>query len=156
PRGSLGGVGRELSVVSFPDTFHPADGELQTSRVELTDAELAALAKAQRKERGRKRALDRCRRATNLNQYGMSARQQARAERCEASGLPARHVEVPGGTRAVDKAGVPKQAHRRDDLAARSPVESTAARCPPPRGPRPRAVRRPGVPGQRASARRNS
>ncbi|MGI5135055.1 transposase [Streptomyces sp. CA-106110] len=116
--GGIDGNVSNLSVVSFPDTFHPADGEIQTSRVELTDAELAALAKAQRKERGRKRALDRSRRATNLNQYGMSARQQARAERREASGLPARHVEVPGGARAVDKAGVPQQTYRRETLSA--------------------------------------
>ncbi|MGW9033296.1 transposase, partial [Streptomyces sp. NPDC055722] len=116
--GGIDGNVSNLSVVSFPGTFDPADGGIQTSRVELTDDERAALAKAQRKERGRKRALDRSRRAANPNQYGMSARQQARAERREASGLPARHVEVPGGARAVNKAGVPKQAYRRDDLSA--------------------------------------
>ncbi|MGW9033048.1 transposase, partial [Streptomyces sp. NPDC055722] len=116
--GGIDGNVSNLSVVSFPETFHPADGEIQATRIELIDDERVPLAKAQRKERGRKRALDRSRRATNLNQYGMSARQQARAERREASGLPTRHVEVPGGARAANQAGVPKQAYRRDDLSA--------------------------------------
>ncbi|MGW9033221.1 transposase, partial [Streptomyces sp. NPDC055722] len=116
--GGIDGNVSNLSVVSFPETFDPVDGGIQATRIELIDDERVPLAKAQRKERGRKRALDRSRRATNLNQYGMSARQQARAERREASGLPARHVEVPGGARAVNKAGVPKQAYRRDDLSA--------------------------------------
>ncbi|MFD0502643.1 transposase [Streptomyces chiangmaiensis] len=116
--GGIDGNVSNLSVVSFPDTFDPADGGIQTGRVELTVAERAALAKAQRKERGRKRALDRSRRATNPNQYGMSKRQQARAERRGAAGLPARQAEVPGGARAANTAGIPKQAYRRDDLSA--------------------------------------
>ncbi|MFE5143579.1 hypothetical protein ACFRDV_39080 [Streptomyces fagopyri] len=37
-----------LSVISFPGTFDPADGRIETSRVELTDVELAALEKARR------------------------------------------------------------------------------------------------------------
>ncbi|MFF0763300.1 zinc ribbon domain-containing protein [Streptomyces sp. NPDC003737] len=116
--GGIDGNVSNLSVVSFPNTFDPADGESQTSRIGLTDDERAALAKAQRKERGRKRALDRSRRATNPNQYGMSKRQQARAERRGAAGLPARQAEVPGGARAVNTAGIPKQAYRRDALSA--------------------------------------
>ncbi|MGW2940104.1 zinc ribbon domain-containing protein, partial [Streptomyces sp. NPDC001156] len=116
--GGIDGNVSNLSVVSFPDTFNPADGAIQTSRVELTDDERAALAKAQRKERGRKRALDRSRRATNPHQYGMSKRQQARAERREGAGLPERHVQVPGGARAANTAGLPRQAYRRDDLSA--------------------------------------
>ncbi|MGW9030277.1 transposase [Streptomyces sp. NPDC055722] len=116
--GGIDGNVSNLSVVSFPDTFDPADGGIQTSRVELTAAETASLAKAQRKERGRKRALDRSRRATNPNQYEASKRQQARAERRECAGLPTRKVEVPGGARAANKTGVPKQAFRRDDLSA--------------------------------------
>ncbi|MEU1594918.1 transposase, partial [Streptomyces sp. NPDC005708] len=116
--GGIDGNVSNLSVVSFADTFDPADGQVHSTRVELTDAERAALEKARRKERGRKRALDRSRRATNPGQYTPSKRQQARAERRKAAGHPERHVQVPGGARAANKAGVPKQAYRRDTLSA--------------------------------------
>ncbi|MGI5508510.1 hypothetical protein [Streptomyces sp. CA-106131] len=116
--GGIDGNVFNLSVVSFPDTFDPADGAVHSTRVELTDAERAALEKARRKERGRKRALDRSRRATNPGQYAPSKRRQARAARRKSAGLPERHVHVPGGARAANKAGVPKQAYRRDTLSA--------------------------------------
>ncbi|MGI5143115.1 transposase [Streptomyces sp. CA-106110] len=116
--GGIDGNVSNLSVVSLPDTFDPADGQVHSTRVELTDAELAALEKARRKERGRKRALDRSRRATNPGQYAPSKRQQARAERRKAAGLRDKQVQVPGGARAANKAGVPKQAYRRDTLSA--------------------------------------
>lgn len=115
----VGGVDGNVSnpsVVSFPATFDPAAGPLEASRVELTDDEHAALAKARRKDRGRKKALDRSRRASNPGQYGPSKRQQARAERRQAGGLPVRAVEVPGGARAAGRSA--KQAYRRDALSA--------------------------------------
>ncbi|MGW9030830.1 transposase, partial [Streptomyces sp. NPDC055722] len=57
--GGVDGNVSNLSVVSFPATFDPADGSIEASRIELTDEERTALAKARRKQRGRKRALDR-------------------------------------------------------------------------------------------------
>jgi hypothetical protein len=116
--GAVDGNVSNLSIVSFPSTFDPDHGDIEATRVELTDEALAALAKARRKERGRKHALDRSRRASNPGQYGPSKRQQARAERRQAAGLPARAINVPGGARAANKAGVPKQAYRRDTLSA--------------------------------------
>jgi hypothetical protein len=119
--GRIGGIDGNLSnvsVVSFPPTFDPDDGEVKATRVELTDQERAALAKARRKERARKRALDRSRRTAGAKQYGPSKRQQARTARRQAAGLPERKVQVPGGVRPANKAGVPKQAYRRDDLSA--------------------------------------
>ncbi|MFF2464826.1 transposase [Streptomyces mirabilis] len=116
--GGVDGNVSNVSVVSFPATFDPADGDVEATRVALTDEELAALAKARRKERGRKHALDRSRRASNPGQYGPSKRQQARTARRQDAGLPARTVPVPGGARAANKAGVPKQAYRRDALSA--------------------------------------
>ncbi|MGW1044629.1 zinc ribbon domain-containing protein [Streptomyces sp. NPDC002547] len=116
--GGIDGNVSNLSVVSLPDTFDPTDGPVVATRVELTDDELVVLEKARRKERGRKRALDRSRRATNPDQYRPSKRQQTRSERRRAVGLPARTVQVPGGARDSNKAGVPKQAYRRDDLSA--------------------------------------
>ncbi|MGV9563706.1 zinc ribbon domain-containing protein, partial [Streptomyces sp. NPDC003480] len=116
--GGIDGNVSNLSIVSFPSTFDPADGDIEATRIEPSDAELAALAKARRKDRGRRRALDRSRRASNPAQYGPSKRQQARAERRQAAGLPARAIAAPGGARAANKAGVPKQAYRRDSLSA--------------------------------------
>ncbi|MGI5518136.1 zinc ribbon domain-containing protein [Streptomyces sp. CA-106131] len=116
--GGIDGNVSNLSIVSFPDTFDPADGDVEATRIEPSDAELAALAQARRKDRGRKRALDRSRRASNPGQYRPSKRQQARAERRQAADLPARTVETPGGARAANEAGVPKQAYRRDSLSA--------------------------------------
>ncbi|MDT0470173.1 zinc ribbon domain-containing protein, partial [Streptomyces gibsoniae] len=116
--GGIDGNVSNLSIVSFPNTFAPADGDVETTRIEPSDAELAALAKARRKDRGRKRALDRSRRASNPGQYWPSKRQQARAERRQAAGLPVRVVETPGGARAANKGGVPKQAYHRDSLSA--------------------------------------
>ncbi|MEU6656558.1 transposase [Streptomyces sp. NPDC046900] len=116
--GGIDGNVSNLSIVSFPNTFDPADGDVETTRIEPSDAELAALAKARHKDRGRRRALDRSRRASNPGQYQPSKRQQARAERRQAAGLPARTIETPGGARAANKAGVPKQPYRRDSLSA--------------------------------------
>jgi hypothetical protein len=107
-----------LSVVSLPDSLDPADGDLASSRVELTEAELTALARLERKARDRRRALDRSRRATNTRQYGLSKRQRARAERRAKAGLAERQVIVPGGARAANAAGVPRQAYRKDTLSA--------------------------------------
>ncbi|MGW1725876.1 zinc ribbon domain-containing protein [Streptomyces sp. NPDC002306] len=119
--GRVGGIDvnvSNLSVVSFPESLDPADGAIETGRVELTDTERAALEKDRRKEQGRRRALDRSRRAANPAQYGPSKRQQARNERRSGAGLPARTVQVRGGARAANRAGVPHQAYRRDDLSA--------------------------------------
>ncbi|MER6976498.1 transposase [Streptomyces carpinensis] len=116
--GGIDGNVSNLSVVSFPATFDPADGGVEATRIEPSDEELASLAKARRKERGRRRALDRSRRASNPAQYRPSKRQQACADRRQAAGLPARTVAVPRGARAANKAGIPKQAYRRDTLSA--------------------------------------
>jgi hypothetical protein len=104
--------------VSLPASLDPADGHLASSRVELTEQEVAALARAERRARDRRRALDRSRRATNTRQYGPSKRQQARAERRKNAGLAERRVTVPGGARAANAAGVLQQAYRRDELSA--------------------------------------
>jgi hypothetical protein len=63
------------------------------------------------------RALDRSRRAGNTGQYGLSKKQQARADRRRAAGLTAREVDVPRGGRVATSRGVPKQAYRKDRLS---------------------------------------
>jgi hypothetical protein len=90
-----GGNVSNLSVVSLPDTLDPAGGQPATSRIELTEQEVAALARLERQARDRRRALDRSRRATNTRRYGPSKRQQQRAERRKEANLAERQVTVP-------------------------------------------------------------
>ncbi|MFF3514481.1 zinc ribbon domain-containing protein [Streptomyces sp. NPDC002573] len=116
--GVVDGNVSNLSIVSSPSTFDPSHGDVEATRIEPTDDELTALAKARRKTRGRKRALDRSRRASNPGQYKPSKRQQTRAERRAAADLPARTVQIPRGARTANTAGAPQQAYRRDTLSA--------------------------------------
>ncbi|WP_338683264.1 transposase [Streptomyces acidiscabies] len=106
-----------LSVVSFPASLDPADSAPQSSEIVLTDEEKTRLEKGAKKRRGRARALERSRRATNTAQYGLSKKQQARADRRNAKGLPEKQVTTPGGARDARTDGVPKQAFRRDRLS---------------------------------------
>jgi hypothetical protein len=117
--GRIGGVDgnvSNLSVVSFPQTLD--GGKPESTEITLTDAERLLLEKQAKKRRGRARALERSRRATNAAQYGLSKKQTARAARREAKGLEPKGVTVPGGARAARSDGVPKQAFRRDRLSA--------------------------------------
>ncbi|MEU9856413.1 transposase [Streptomyces sp. NPDC047974] len=116
--GGVDGNVANLSVVSFPATLDPADGAPASSEIVLTDQERARLEREERKRRGRTRALERSRRATNTAQYGLSKRQRQRAERRAAQGLTSKSVTVPGGARASRVDGVPKQAFRHDRLSA--------------------------------------
>jgi hypothetical protein len=116
--GGIDGNVSNLSVASLANTLDPAEGHLAASRVELTEREVAALARAERKARDRRRTLDRSRRATNTRQYGPSVRQQKRAGRRHRAGLVERQVTVPGGARTANAAGIPRRAYRCDDLSA--------------------------------------
>ncbi|WP_328773340.1 zinc ribbon domain-containing protein [Streptomyces sp. NBC_00286] len=116
--GGVDGNVSNLSVVSFPASLDPAEGVPESSEIVLTEEERARLEKAAKKRRGRARALERSRRATNAAQYGMSKRQARRAERRATKGLLEKTVTVPGGARDARKDRVPKQAFRRDRLSA--------------------------------------
>ncbi|MEU9115138.1 transposase [Streptomyces sp. NPDC048483] len=116
--GGVGGNVSNLSIVSFPAGLGPADGAPASTEITLTDEERARMEKAVKKRRGRARALERSRRATNTAQYGLSKKQVRRAERRVAKGLPEKAVTVPGGARDARTDGVPKQAFRRDRLSA--------------------------------------
>jgi hypothetical protein len=83
----------------------------------LTEEERARLEKEASKRRGRARALERSRRATNAAQYGLSKRQRERAERRAAKGLGPKTVTMPGGARDARSDGLPKQAFRHDHLS---------------------------------------
>ncbi|MGO4420103.1 transposase, partial [Streptomyces sp. MCAF7] len=111
--GGVDGNVSNLSVVSFPASLDPRDGQPSSSQITLTEEEKARLEKDVKKRRGRARALERSRRATNAAQYRLSKKQRRRA----AKGLPDKRVTVPGGARDCRSDGVPKQAFRRDRLS---------------------------------------
>jgi hypothetical protein len=115
--GGVDGNVSNLSVVSFPVSLDPADGQTLASQIVPTEAERAKLERERRKAKGRERALERSRRNDNREQYRLSKRQQRRAERRKAAGLAARTVEVPRGPRVANAVGIPKQAYRKDRLS---------------------------------------
>ncbi|KUO18433.1 transposase [Streptomyces dysideae] len=115
--GGVDGNVSNLAVVSLPTTGEPDDGPVRSSRITLTEQEQDALATARKKARGRQRALDRSRRATNPQQYQHSRRQKARDERRQAQGLPPKAHTAPAGPRHTTATGEPQQAYHRDTVS---------------------------------------
>ncbi|MFJ3610049.1 zinc ribbon domain-containing protein [Streptomyces hydrogenans] len=119
--GRIGGVDgnvSNLSIVSFPADIGTADGEPLSSELTLNSEERAQLERATRKQRGRARALERSRRAQNIEQYKLSKRQEQRAARRASKDLSEKAVTVPGGARDTRANGVPRQAFRYDVLSS--------------------------------------
>jgi transposase len=117
PAGRRAGVDANVSnlaVASFPDG-HPE--QLGIEQLTCDAAQQQAAGRAAKRARDRQRALDRSRRNTNADQYGPSQRQQKRAQRRAATGLPARQVTNPGGPRAARPDGVPLRAYRHVKLS---------------------------------------
>jgi hypothetical protein len=117
PSGRRAGVDANvsnLSVASFPDS-HPE--HLTIDQISCTPGQQQAAAEAARRRRVRQKALDRSRRNTNPEQYGLSARQQKRAQRRATKGLAIKPVTNPGGPRAARADGVPLRAYRHDKLS---------------------------------------
>ncbi|GAA2396106.1 hypothetical protein [Dactylosporangium salmoneum] len=102
-----------LTVVSVPTG---PDGGLAASRVARTGEHDAVLAAQRLRQRRRNRALERSRRAANPTQYRLSPRQQRRADRRHAAGLPPVQTTMPGGPRVANTAGIPARAYRHDTL----------------------------------------
>jgi hypothetical protein len=105
-----------LALASFPDD-HPE--QLRVDQITCTTAQQDVAARAASRARVRQRALDRSRRNTNVEQYGPSVRQAARAARRAAKGLAAKQISNPGGPRVARADGVPLRAYRRDRLSGR-------------------------------------
>lgn len=119
PVGRRAGVDANVSNVAVASFRDGQPGRLLVEQIECTPAQQKAAERAARKARARQKALDRSRRNTNAAQYGPSARQQKRAQRRAAKGLPAREVPNPGGARHARCDGVPLRAYRHDELSQR-------------------------------------
>jgi hypothetical protein len=116
-----------LSVASFPDQ---KPDELMVEQFIWTAEQQRAATRSAKQARTRQRALDRSRRNSNPNQYGLSVRQAARAARRGARGLAERRVPNPSGARAARTDGVPLTAYRDDTLSRtyqRTRVDHVAA-----------------------------
>ncbi len=119
PAGRRAGVDANVSNLTVA-SFAAAQPERPlVERIDCTDAQQRAAARAAQRTRSRQRALDRSRRNTNAAQYGPSVRQHKRAERRTAEGLPAKQIANPGGARHARVDGVPLRAYRHDELSQR-------------------------------------
>lgn len=118
PANRLGGVDGNVSNLAVASLPAPGvEGQLLTTHIRITGEQRAVTGHEAKKARGRNRAMQRSRRAGNAAQYKLSKKQLARADRRKAAGLPGRAVQVPGGARAANAAGVPRQAYRKDTLS---------------------------------------
>ncbi|MEO3863936.1 hypothetical protein, partial [Acrocarpospora sp. B8E8] len=101
---------------TFPGAPAAADSgnaPVTATRLTLTPAQRDALARDRNKAAGRRKALDRSRRAANPAQYRPSTRQQARAARRAQAGLPVKQIHLPGGERLTQARGKrPARPHR--------------------------------------------
>jgi hypothetical protein len=95
------------------------DTRLRATRVAKTGTDVDRLAAERLRQRRRNRALQRSRRSSNPTQYQPSTRQQQRADRRAAAGLPAVQVSTPAGPRIANTAGMPVHAYRHDQLSNR-------------------------------------
>jgi hypothetical protein len=103
-----------LALASFPDG---QPNQLLVDKIACSDEQQNPAAQAATRARARQRALDRSRRNTNVDQYGPSVRQVARAARRAAGGLAAKQISNPGGPRRARADGVPLRAYRHDRLS---------------------------------------
>jgi len=111
------GVDVNVSNISIASIRSDND-ELRISRIERDAGDPEVVAKRAATKRHRERALDRSRRAANPEQYELSSRQCARAERRAARGFPAVRV-IPMGPRRAHAGGRPRQGYRKDQLSKR-------------------------------------
>lgn len=110
-------AGIDVNVSNVTVASHESGKAMRVTRIERVEPERQRDRRRARRERRRQRELDRSRRAANQAQYRLSKRQEKRARRREAAGLPPVDV-VPMGPRLARADGVPLQSYRRDRLSA--------------------------------------
>ena len=109
-------AGIDVNVSNITIASHEAGATIRVTRVERDEPRRQRDRERTRATRRRQRALDRSRRATNRAQYQLSKRQEKRARRRAAAGLPPVQA-IPMGPRRVRADGVPLQSYRRDQLS---------------------------------------
>ena len=114
-RAGVDGNVSNLAVASIDSNNDQTDVRIE--HVKVSDQQRQTATRAAKKARDRQKALDRSRRSANTDQYAQSVRQAKRAARRSGNSLPERQVGTPTGARVANKAGIPKQAYRRDRLS---------------------------------------
>ncbi|TDC81369.1 transposase [Actinomadura sp. 7K507] len=109
-------IERADAAAASPQTALDSSGVI-SSKVTMSPDERARIARRARKRRGRQRALERSRRASNTAQYEPSRRQRKRQRRRQAAGLPPKQAAVPGGPRVARADGRPRRSYGRDALS---------------------------------------
>ena len=110
-------AGIDVNVSNVTIASHDNGRAMRVTRIERDEPQRQRDRGRARRERRRQRELDRSRRAANRAQYRLSKRQEKRARRREAAGLPPVEV-VPMGPRVARTDGVPLQSYKRDQLSA--------------------------------------
>jgi hypothetical protein len=109
-------AGIDVNVSNLTVASHEAGAAMRLGRIEREQPQRQRAHRRDRAERLRQRALERSRRAMNHAQYQLSKRQDKRARRRAAAGLPPVEV-VPNGPRVERSDGVPLQSYRCDQLS---------------------------------------
>lgn len=110
-------AGIDVNVSNLTIASHDTGGLLRLTRLEPGATTQQRDRGRRRRERRRQRELDRSRRAANRAQYRLSKRQDKRARRLAAAGLPPVDV-IPMGPRVARSDGRPAQSYRKDELSA--------------------------------------
>ncbi|HEY5946302.1 MAG TPA: hypothetical protein VIV40_12455 [Kofleriaceae bacterium] len=110
-------AGIDVNVSNITVASHEGSSDLRITRVERDATQKQRSGRHARQLRRQQRALERSRRASNRDQYQLSKRQDKRARRRLAAGLPVPQV-IPMGPRVSRGGGKPQQAYRKDQLSA--------------------------------------
>jgi hypothetical protein len=121
-------AGIDVNVSNLTIASHADGGDLRITKIVHDASARRAIAVRGARTRRRQRRLDRSRRASNPDQYGLSPRQQAHNARREAAGLPAVQM-IPRGPRKRRANGTPETAYRRDALSRTYRRERAAEAC---------------------------
>ena len=109
-------AGIDVNVSNVTVASHDGGSDLQITRVVHDHSARQAVAARVQRQTRQSRRLDRSRRATNPEQYELSARQQRHTERRAAAGLPPVQM-IPRGPRKRRGNGAPQSAYRHDMLS---------------------------------------
>ena len=121
-------AGVDVNVSNLTVASHADGADLVITRVLHDDSAKRAMATRGRRKRRRGRRLERSRRATNPDQYELSARQSAHNQRREAARLPQVQM-IPKGPRKCRANRKPQVAYRRDALSNTYRRERAADAC---------------------------
>ncbi len=121
-------AGIDVNVSNVTVASHSNGEDLRVTRVVQDDSARRTMAARVKRQRCKNRRVERSRRATNPEQYELSARQKAHNQRREQAGLSPVQM-IPRGPRRRRTNGAPQSAYRDDTLSGTYRRERAAAAC---------------------------